>query len=315
MVPKLSSRRAYTSASPGSTSTWRIPTGGGLLARNARRPTVGRRRRSAAGRCTTFTATDRSAFSGKRRPAYEALCEDIKNHVIDAVIVWDVDRLHRNPPELEDFVTLIESVVSVSGGDYDLENADGRFKATAPRQARRARRYRKLNGERPYGCKRVGLEHDPAAGGSDTRRQVAEPAEAAVVAEMVEWVARGETLSAIAGKLNARGVPTRQGGPWIAETVGGIVASWRGSSGVGERVLIAAANARMIYLGRPLPPPPSFGDSHVLDRASSPDRDGRECSPTRASVARSRRHGGSSDVGIAISSGHPTRAARRADAD
>ena len=76
---------------------------------------------------------DRSAFSGKRRPAYEALCEDIKNHVIDAVIVWDVDRLHRNPRELEDFVTLIEStgatVVSVSGGDYDLENADGRFKA------------------------------------------------------------------------------------------------------------------------------------------------------------------------------------------
>ena len=44
-------------------------------------------------------------------------CEEIKNHVIDAVIVWDVDRLHRNPRELEDFVTLIEStgatVVSV----------------------------------------------------------------------------------------------------------------------------------------------------------------------------------------------------------
>src|SRR5262245_50873889 len=71
---------------------------------------------------------DKSAYSGKPRPDYTRLCDDLKSGVIDAVIVWDVDRLHRSPRELEDFVTLIEAtgavVASVSGGDYDLETAD-----------------------------------------------------------------------------------------------------------------------------------------------------------------------------------------------
>ena len=37
----------------------------------------------------------------KRRPEYERLLEDIKAGRIDAVVAWDLDRLHRRPIELE----------------------------------------------------------------------------------------------------------------------------------------------------------------------------------------------------------------------
>src|SRR3954469_7065600 len=143
-----------------------------------------------------YADDDKSAFSGKKRPAYVRLCDDIKAGVIDSVIVWDVDRLHRSPRELEDFVTLIEAtgavVVSVSGGDYDLETADGRFKArimgavarkeSEDKSRRLRRKHAQLadtgkpnGGPRPMGYRRVGLERDPAAGGTDTRRLVIDP--------------------------------------------------------------------------------------------------------------------------------------------
>jgi site-specific DNA recombinase len=183
---------------------------------------------------------DRSAYSGKVRPQYVRLCGDLKARAIDSVIVWDVDRLHRSPRELEDFVVLIEAtgaaVVSVSGGDYDLETADGRFKARimgavarkeSEDKSRRLRRKHaqladdgKANGgPRPMGYQRVGLKKDPAAGGADTRRLVVVPDEAAIVKEIIERVATGQTLTGIADDLNARGKMTSTGVAWSLRSV------------------------------------------------------------------------------------------------
>src|ERR1700712_1207215 len=51
----------------------------------------------------------------------------------DAVIVYNLDRLHRQPAELEDFVTLCESAgvtnVATVTADIDLGNDDGLFMA------------------------------------------------------------------------------------------------------------------------------------------------------------------------------------------
>ncbi len=44
-----------------------------------------------------YEDNDRSAYSGKVRPAYERLCADLKDDVVDGVIVWHPDRLHRSP--------------------------------------------------------------------------------------------------------------------------------------------------------------------------------------------------------------------------
>ncbi len=80
-----------------------------------------------------FEDNDRSAYSGKRRPAYERLLAAVDERRLDAILAWHNDRLHRSPRELEAFIDLVERsgvrVAVVSGGDYDLTTPEGRFTA------------------------------------------------------------------------------------------------------------------------------------------------------------------------------------------
>src|SRR4029450_7575864 len=72
---------------------------------------------------------DVSADSGRARPAYQQLLTDIEAGLIDAVIVWALDRLHRRPAELERFFEVcdragVTRLASVAG-DVDLGTNDG----------------------------------------------------------------------------------------------------------------------------------------------------------------------------------------------
>ena len=51
---------------------------------------------------------DISAYSGKRRPGYEQLLEQIGRGDVNALVVWHPDRLHRSPAELERFIAVVE---------------------------------------------------------------------------------------------------------------------------------------------------------------------------------------------------------------
>ena len=55
-----------------------------------------------------FEDNDRSAYSGKKRPAYERMLAAIQDRRLDAVVTWHNDRLHRSPRELEAFIDLVE---------------------------------------------------------------------------------------------------------------------------------------------------------------------------------------------------------------
>ncbi len=76
-----------------------------------------------------YVDNDKSASKG-RRPAYESMLDDIRAGAIDAVVVWDLDRLHRRPMELEHFIDLADAkhlkLASV-GGDADLSTDNGRL--------------------------------------------------------------------------------------------------------------------------------------------------------------------------------------------
>ena len=50
-----------------------------------------------------YVDDDVSAYSGKVRPAYRRMLDDLRGGFLDAVVVWDADRLHRQPKELEEF--------------------------------------------------------------------------------------------------------------------------------------------------------------------------------------------------------------------
>src|SRR5690625_3774762 len=52
----------------------------------------------------TYTDNDLSAYSGKPRPGYLAMLEDVKAGRVNAILAWHTDRLHRKNAELEEFV-------------------------------------------------------------------------------------------------------------------------------------------------------------------------------------------------------------------
>src|SRR5207248_4948736 len=80
-----------------------------------------------------YVDDDVSAWSGRLRPQYERMLDDLRSGAIRGVVVWHLDRLHRHPRELEAFLDLCDEVdVELLGcvtGDVDLADHGGRLLA------------------------------------------------------------------------------------------------------------------------------------------------------------------------------------------
>ena len=79
-----------------------------------------------------YVDSDISAYSGKVRPEYRRLLEEIEAGVVDAVVVYHADRLHRHPRELEEFIELCQSTrtkLATVSGDVDLSTHEGQLLA------------------------------------------------------------------------------------------------------------------------------------------------------------------------------------------
>ena len=169
-----------------------------------------------------YMDNSKSAYSKNvRRPAYDAMVKDYAAGKFDAVICWDLDRLTRQPRQLEDWIDAAEgrglAVVTVDGG-VDLGTETGRqfarIKAAIARgevehqsKRRRAANDQKAEqgkpfagGRRPFGYQQGGA--------------VIDEAEAAHFRWAAEQVIAGMPLRAIVRALNARGARTTPGGPW-----------------------------------------------------------------------------------------------------
>jgi DNA invertase Pin-like site-specific DNA recombinase len=176
-----------------------------------------------------YVDDDSSAYSGRRRPAYRRMLDDIQQRRIDAVVVWHLDRLHRSPKELEEFFEVCEAagvsqLASVSG-DVDLSTGEGQFQAriqgavarkASDDQSRRAKRKhleiaqagQRSGGPRAYGYDRTGT---------------IVPDEAAVIREMAQRLLAGESLRTLVKDLDARQVPTVRGARWCMQTLRSIL--------------------------------------------------------------------------------------------
>lgn len=182
-----------------------------------------------------YVDNDVSAYSGKPRPAYARLVADLRAGVRDAVIVYNLDRLHRRPVELEDFVVLCEQVgvrdVATVTADIDLGNDDGLFMARifaafaakeSGRRSARVKRKMAANAE-------AGLPHGSARafGYGPDKISVCVP-EAVIVRELVARFTAGESLRSLAAWLNSEQVPTVRGGScWQSHTLRQLIASPR----------------------------------------------------------------------------------------
>ena len=170
---------------------------------------------------------DRSAYSGKPRPEYRRMLDDIAARSIDALVVYNLDRLHRQPRELEAFFDITDAAGLVNlatvEGDINLGSHDGRFHARILGAVARkssddaSSRIKRKNEERAA----QGL---PTGGGTRPfgyrpDRVTVDPAEAVLVREAVARVLAGEAVRAIAGDWNTRGILTAAGNQWTVETM------------------------------------------------------------------------------------------------
>ena len=185
-----------------------------------------------------YVERSRSAWKPNvRRPEYERLIDDIKNGVITGVLCYKSDRLYRKLSDLEELITLVGvddpprvAIESVRSGTIDLSTADGRKTArilgaiaagesdtTSERlrdhMTRKASKGLPTGGRRPFGyCDDKLTPH---------------PIEAPIMRNVFERIARGETLTAVADKLNADGVRSSTGKPFTNVTVRQLVTNPR----------------------------------------------------------------------------------------
>jgi site-specific DNA recombinase len=182
-----------------------------------------------------YVDDDVSAWSGKKRPEYLRVLADLEAGSINGLLVYDLDRLHRQPSELEAFIDLCQrlgltNVASVSG-EIDLTTAEGQFQArilgavakkeSDDKSRRISRKHLEIaerggvsgGGSRPYGY--------------EADKVTIRPAEAAVVAECAKRLLAGEPVRSIARRLNEQGVATSTGGEWSPQSLRRILASPR----------------------------------------------------------------------------------------
>lgn len=80
-----------------------------------------------------FSDPNTSAYNGKPRPGYAALCDAIRDGKVDVVVVWAVDRLYRQTKELETYIDLCQPrgvpTETVKAGPLDLSTPSGRMVA------------------------------------------------------------------------------------------------------------------------------------------------------------------------------------------
>jgi site-specific DNA recombinase len=182
-----------------------------------------------------YVDNDLSAYSGKRRPAYEQMLIDLADGLRDAVICYHVDRLTRRPVELEHFVATVDVAgvrqVRFVSGDMDLGTGDGLLigrimeavaaNESAGKSRRVSRKMQQVAAEgRPHGGNRrpFGFEDD---------RITVRPDEAEVIRQLVARYLAGESLRSLCMWLEDNGIRTTTGVEWHSSSLRGVLKSGR----------------------------------------------------------------------------------------
>lgn len=169
-----------------------------------------------------YIDNDRSAYSGKPRPAYRRLLADAKAGRLDAIVAWHPDRLHRSPVELEEFIDVVEraglTVQTVRAGVIDLSTPAGRMVARQLGAVARYESEHKSDRQRAK-HREIALAGGNAGGGTrpfgfDEDRVTVRHDEAAAIREAADRVLAGESLVSVCANLNAQGMLTPTGRRW-----------------------------------------------------------------------------------------------------
>lgn len=168
------------------------------------------------------------------RPRWAEAMRDLRSGVVTALMVYDLDRLARDPRDLEDAIEAVEHygavVLSATSSTTDLSTSSGQAMArvmvamatkssadTARRVARahlaNARIGKPVGGSRPFGFLPDKVTPDPV--------------ESALVRKAIEDVLAGASLRSIAEQWGRAGVPTVRGAVWSRGVIRRLLANPR----------------------------------------------------------------------------------------
>jgi site-specific DNA recombinase len=215
------------------------------------------------GRLSHFEDNDisASAYARKRRPSYRDMLAKIRDGEIRRVVVAHIDRLYRQPKELEELIDLADAgkieIVSVYSGPVDLSTSDGRAIAriqvaiaskssedTSRRVERAMRRIREAGewtgGPRPFGWLRVTVTDQDGTERETWDPMAHDPDEADLIRDAIQAVIAGASLTDIARRWNNAGVRQAQ----QSATADAPGPRWTGS--IVQRVLTSPRNAGLV---------------------------------------------------------------------
>lgn len=172
-----------------------------------------------------YRDNDVSAYKRNvRRPAFENLLKDLAAGRLSGLVVYDLDRLSRQPRDLERVIDLYDRsglTFATVSGDIDLGSPDGLTmarvmvafanKSSADTARRVARKHLEnaLKGKPVGGTRPFGWEDD---------KVTLRPEEAAAIREGVRMLLSGRSLHSVVRYWNGLGLTTSKGNQWNTST-------------------------------------------------------------------------------------------------
>ncbi|WP_341267138.1 recombinase family protein [Gordonia malaquae] len=176
----------------------------------------------------SISASDAS----KKRPGYDALVQAYAAGQFDALVCYDLDRLTRQPRQLEDWIDAAEGgglALVTLNGEADLTTDAGRLFARIKAAVARSEIERKSARQRAAAEQRANLGRPPLGvrltGYTAKGETIANEAE--TVRRVFAAFQRGESLKGISKSLTAEGISTRHGKPWNPSSVREILTNAR----------------------------------------------------------------------------------------
>ncbi|MBT2484864.1 MULTISPECIES: recombinase family protein [unclassified Microbacterium] len=160
-----------------------------------------------------------------RRPGYDRMRTDYEAGNFDALVCWDLDRLTRQPRQLEDWIDLAtdrDLIVVTANGEADLSTDGGRMyarikasvaRAEVERKSARQKRSNEQNAERGFshrGNRPFGWE----LGGNQVRES-----EAVHIREAARIILEGGSLRSVIRYFESHEISAPRGGRWTNASV------------------------------------------------------------------------------------------------
>lgn len=159
-----------------------------------------------------------------RRPAYDRMVRDFAARRFTALVCWDLDRLTRQPRQLEDWIEAAEEhglVLVTANGEADLSTDGGRLFARIKASVARGEVERKSARQKRAAAQRAEHGKVPAGvrlTGYTVKGEIVED-EAQDVRAIFARFAAGDSLRGISRWLTEQGITTRRGKAWNPSTI------------------------------------------------------------------------------------------------